>query len=246
MSSVENVRMKEHVTLTQREQTRQAGPYDHGAGSRERAPHPYSGGLQQGGSSRTRSRQSRSQTGQRYIGPVGDRRGGPGAPIRLNHTHLSELLREREGIDIGRNTEILTDAQVLAVAGRRVRRPDSRGNADTDRRQLPQMAGRRWPPVATAGGRRRYWLCRQCPVLRAGEHPQLLTADAGSDTELRHTGTLLWRLQAHAAVGDRRRSHPVLGARRDRRTADYSHGLHKPKAAWNAPRARSRTDWSRR
>ena len=33
---------------------------------------------------------------------------------RVNHTHLSELLREREGIDIGRNTlrKILTDAGV--------------------------------------------------------------------------------------------------------------------------------------
>ena len=41
----------------------------------------------------------------------------------VNHTHLSELLREREGIDIGRNTlrKILTDAgvTVLAVVGRR-------------------------------------------------------------------------------------------------------------------------------
>ena len=32
----------------------------------------------------------------------------------VNHTHLSELLRDREGIDIGRNTlrKILTDAGV--------------------------------------------------------------------------------------------------------------------------------------
>ena len=67
----------------------------------------------------------------------------------VNHTHLSELLREREGIDIGRNTlrKILTDAGVSSPRRRRppkhrVRRAadDSRGNADTDRRQLPQMA----------------------------------------------------------------------------------------------------------
>ena len=76
------------------------GPYDHGAGSdfdgSERAPHQaYSGGLQQGGSSRTRSRQSRSQTGQRYIGPVGDRRGGPGAdPIRGSQPHAPERVAE--------------------------------------------------------------------------------------------------------------------------------------------------------
>ena len=30
------------------------------------------------------------------------------------------------------------------------------------------------PSSRYCGGRRRYWLCRQCPVLRAGEHPQLL------------------------------------------------------------------------
>ena len=40
----------------------------------------------------------------------------------VNHTHLSELLREREGIDIGRNTlrKILTDA---GVNNPRLRRP---------------------------------------------------------------------------------------------------------------------------
>ena len=40
----------------------------------------------------------------------------------VNHTHLSELLREREGIDIGRNTlrKILTDAGVNSP---RLRRP---------------------------------------------------------------------------------------------------------------------------
>ena len=39
----------------------------------------------------------------------------------VNHTHLSELLREREGIDIGRNTlrKILTDAGVSSPRRRR-------------------------------------------------------------------------------------------------------------------------------
>ena len=48
----------------------------------------------------------------------------------VNHTHLSELLREREGIDIGRNTlrKILTEAGVNSPRRRRppkhrVRRP---------------------------------------------------------------------------------------------------------------------------
>ena len=54
------------------------------------------------------------------------------------------------------------------------------------------------------------------PVLRVREHPQLLTSDAGSDTELRHTSRALfrppWRLQAHAAVRDRLRPHAVLSS----------------------------------
>ena len=55
-----------------------------------------------------------------------------------NHTHLSELLREREGIDMARTTlrRILTDAGVNSP--RRSRPPKHRV-----RRQLPQMAGRR-------------------------------------------------------------------------------------------------------
>ena len=41
--------------------------------------------------------------------------------VGVNHTHLSELLREREGIDIGRNTlrKILTDADVNSPRRRR-------------------------------------------------------------------------------------------------------------------------------
>ncbi len=47
----------------------------------------------------------------------------------VNHTHLSELLREREGIDIGRNTlrKILTDAGVNSP---RRRRPPKHRPAD--------------------------------------------------------------------------------------------------------------------
>ena len=93
----------------------------------------------------------------------------------VNHTHLSELLREREGIETGRTTL----RRILVRAGlnspRRRRPPKHRvrrqrmareGMLNSDRRQLPQMAGRGWTPVhITAGGRRRYWLRRQCPVL---------------------------------------------------------------------------------
>ena len=41
--------------------------------------------------------------------------------VGVNHTHLSELLREREGIDIGRNTlrKILTNAGVRSPRRRR-------------------------------------------------------------------------------------------------------------------------------
>ena len=78
------------------------GPYDLRAGSdfdgSERAPHQaYSGGLQKGRRSRTRSRQPRSQTSQRYTGPVGVRRGASGAdPIRgllSNRQNRSEVVQ---------------------------------------------------------------------------------------------------------------------------------------------------------
>ena len=87
-------------------------------------PHQaYSGGIQKGRCSRTRSRQSRSQTRQRYTGLVGDRCSTSGRTryAGVNHTHLSELLREHEGIDIGRNTlrKILTDAGVNSPRRRR-------------------------------------------------------------------------------------------------------------------------------
>ena len=74
------VPMMENVTLTQTRASKASGSqqfdggtYDHRAGSdfdgSERAPHQaYSGGLQKGWRSRNRSRQSRSQTWQRYTG----------------------------------------------------------------------------------------------------------------------------------------------------------------------------------
>ena len=67
----------------------------------------------------------------------------------VNHTHLSELLREREGIDIGRDTlrRILTNAGVNsprqaspAEAPSAAAADAARGYADSGRRQLPQMA----------------------------------------------------------------------------------------------------------
>ena len=93
----------ENVTLTQKEQTRlqvlNSLMADHMTleqavtlmGVSARHTRLYSGGLQKGRRSRTRSRQSRSQTSQRYTGPVGVRRGASGAdPIRGSQPHAPE------------------------------------------------------------------------------------------------------------------------------------------------------------
>ena len=101
------VRMKEHVTLTQREQTRlqvlNSLMADHMTteqaatlmGVSARHTRRILAAYRRGRRSRTRSRQSRSQTGQRYIEPVGDRRGGPGAdPIRGSQPHAPERAAE--------------------------------------------------------------------------------------------------------------------------------------------------------
>ena len=107
--------------LTRRVYDNRAGSYLDGS---ESTPHQaHASGLQRGWSRRTSSRQSRSQTCQRYTERIGDRCNTSGAqPIRrINHTHLSELLREREGIDIGRDTlrKILTNAGVNSPRRRR-------------------------------------------------------------------------------------------------------------------------------
>ena len=79
----------------------------------------------------------------------------------VNHTHLSELLREREGIDIGRDTlrKILTNAGVNsprrtspAEAPSAASADATRGYADSGRRQLPQMARRGRTAVHAAAG----------------------------------------------------------------------------------------------
>ena len=98
-----------------------------------------------------------------------------------NHTHLSELLSERESIDIGRTTlrRILVNAGLKSPRRRRppkhrVRRQRiaPRGDADPDGRQLPPLAGGPGSAVHVAarcgrchrhGGRR--------PVLRRRRRP---------------------------------------------------------------------------
>ena len=92
----------------------------------------------------------------------------------VNHTHLSELLREREGIDIARNTlrRILVGAGL--VSPRRRRPPKHRvrrqrmpeRDADTDRWQLSSVARRGWTSVyASACRGRRHGQSGQCAVL---------------------------------------------------------------------------------
>ena len=66
----------------------------------------------------------------------------------VNHTHLSELLREREGIDIGRNTlrKILTDAGVSSPRRRRPPKHRVRRQRMTREGMLIQIDGsyHRW------------------------------------------------------------------------------------------------------
>ena len=115
------------------------------------------------GSSRTSSRQSRSQTCQRYTERIGERSSTSGAqPIRRSQPYAPERASQGTGgIDIGRDTlrKILTNAGVNSP---RRRRPPkhrvraaadaTRGYADSGRRQLPQMARRGRTAVHAAAG----------------------------------------------------------------------------------------------
>ena len=109
-----------------------------------------------------------------------------------NHTHLSELLREREGIDIGRTTlrRILVNA---GLSSPRRRRPPKRR---VRRQRMPREgmlihldgSHHRWlgedgtsVRAAVCSGRR-HWLRGQCPVLRAGGQPELFPVALGTDT----------------------------------------------------------------
>ena len=120
-----------------------------------------------------------------------------------NHTHLSELLREREGIDIARTTlrRILAGAGVKSPCRRRPPQHRVRRQRMPREGMLIQVDGshHRWVGTpclalrAAAGRRRCHGHRGQRPVLRAGEHPRLLAADEGSVTALRHTRCPLHR-----------------------------------------------------
>ncbi len=119
-----------------------------------------------------------------------------------NHTHLSELLSEREGLDMGRTTlrRILVNAGLSSPRRRRPPKHRMRrqrgpgGHADSDGWQLSPVAGGPGAAVHSAdrGGR-----CHRCggrrPLLRAGGRPQLLPADPGPGAACRHTSRTLHR-----------------------------------------------------
>ena len=113
-----------------------------------------------------------------------------------NHTHLSELLAEREGIDIGRTTlrRILLDAGLSSPRRRRPPKHRVRRQRMPRAGMLIQLDGSYhrwlgdWPTTVhvAAGGGRRHRLRGQRLVLPAGRQPQLLPADAEPAPAPRH------------------------------------------------------------
>ena len=128
----------------------------------ERTPHQaHASGLQRGWSSRTSSRQSRSQTCQRYTERIGERSGTSGAqPIRRSQPYAPERVAQGAGGHRHRSRHVAQDTDERrceqsssaspAEAPRSAAADATRGYADTGRRQLPQMAGRRWTAVHAA------------------------------------------------------------------------------------------------
>ena len=141
----------------------------------------------------------------------------------VNHTHLSELLREREGIDIGRDTlrKILTDAGVNSP--RRRRPPKHR----VRRQRMPREG-----MLIQVDGSYHRWLGEDGPqftLLLAVDDATGMVADAlfcelenthsyfsaprWADTPLQHTDRTVCgpacRIQVHSAVRSCRCSHPV-------------------------------------
>ena len=103
-----------------------------------------------------------------------------------NHTHLSELLNEREGIDIGRTTlrRILVNAGLKSPQRRRPPKHRLRRQRMPRQGMLIQMDGSHHPwfggPDATVHvadrGRRCHRHGGRRPLLREGGRPQLLPA----------------------------------------------------------------------
>ena len=142
---------------------------------------------------------------------------------RANHTHLSELLSEREGIEIGRSTlrRILVNAGLSSPRQRRPPKHRVRRQRLPREGMLIQMDGSHHPwlgdqvPPFTLliaverchrhGGRRH--------LLPAGGRPQLLPADAIPDRELRQTRRPVHRpargLQTHTRLRPPWDAHPV-------------------------------------
>ena len=97
-----------------------------------------------------------------------------------NHTHLSELLAEREGIDIGRTTLRLLDAGLSSPRRRRPPKHRVRRQRMPRAGMLIQLDGsyHRWggppPTVHAAGGGRRHRLRGQRLVLQEDSHNYFL------------------------------------------------------------------------
>ena len=219
----------ENVTLTPKKETRlqvlnslMAEAHDPGTGSDadgcQATPHQaHPGSLSGEGRCRRCPRLSGPQGPQRdararcnCCGSSGSHQGTQGA----NHTHLSELLSEREGIDIGRSTlrRILVTAGLSSPRQRRPPKHRVRRQRVPREGMLIQMDGSHHP-----------WLGNQVPpftlliavddatgtVVEAlfcqqEDAPQLLPADAIPDRALRHT-----RCPVHRPARGIQATHPA-------------------------------------
>ena len=141
-----------------------------------------------------------------------------------NHTHLSELLREREGIDIGRTTlqRILTSAGLKSPRGRRSPRHRVRRQRMPREGMLVQVDGshHRWigdhdvPFALLLAVDDATGIVVNALFCEQGDHSRLLPTDEGPDTAPRHTHRPLHRpalrLQERDRGRARRCSHTVL------------------------------------
>ena len=149
----------------------------------------------------------------------------------VNHTHLSELLGEREGIEIGRSTlrRILVKA---GMSSPRSRRPPKH-------RVRRQRMPREGMLIQTDGSHHR-WLGKDGPQFtlsiavddatgcvvgalfcQEGDHPRLLRDARGTDTALGHTAGALCR-QAQRLQADTR------GRRKVRAATQFTRAMDEP------------------
>ena len=145
-----------------------------------------------------------------------------------NHTHLSELLREREGIEIGRTTlrRILTGAGLKSPRRRRPPRHRVRRQRMPREGMLVQVDGshHRWlgddgPPFALL-----LLDDAKCPALVNALFCELLPADEGADTALRRTHRPLDR---HSVFKNRLRARRLRRSGGDLLSRGRFHPVHR-------------------